>query len=194
MGDFDRSKLLIFCGDTGLTGGRLSELLLERYHLQMEMAGLNYVVGIASVADTEEGFARLEKALHKIDREYGKKGSAAEKAAAGMRTAASSAAGFSRPLGVRIPRLLPGLTAAEAAERPRVLCALGAAAGRLAADYVYLYPPGLPLIVPGEVVTAEAAARIREWLAAGFTVHGIVPGQNEKEPLLPVLAEAAIGF
>ena len=66
---FDRSKLLIATERAGITGGRLSGLLLERYHLQLEMSAPDYAVGIASIADTESGFARLNRALHELDRE-----------------------------------------------------------------------------------------------------------------------------
>ena len=39
---------------------------------------------------------------------------------------------------------------------------LDEAVGKMAADYVYLYPPGIPLIVPGEVITEEFIRHIRE--------------------------------
>ena len=172
--DFDRSKLLISTRKAGITGSRLSELLLERYHLQMEMSAPDYVVGIASAADTEEGFDRLSRALHDLDREFqesteekGQKGRAGNPDP-DCRTA--EAAG--------LPRLPFGMTAARAAEQEKERCALSSAAGRTAAGYVYLYPPGIPLIVPGEVVTEEAAARMEGWLEEGFTVHGLEDGNQ----------------
>ena len=166
--DFDRSKLLISARRTGLSGSRLSKLLLERYHLQMEMSGPDYVVGIASIADTEEGFSRLSRALHELDREY-----------AGCREKTGRFPGEAG-----IPRLPFVLTAAEAAEREKELCSFSAAAGGIAADYVYLYPPGIPLLVPGERITEEAVCRIGEWLEAGFAVHGLREGRE-----LPIVRE-----
>ena len=125
--DFDRSKLLISARRTGLTGSRLSELLLERYHLQMEMSGPDYVVGIASIADTEEGFSRLSRALHELDREY-----------AGCREKTGRIPG--REAG--IPRLPFVLTAAEAAEREKELCSFSAAAGGSRRIMCTCIPPG----------------------------------------------------
>ncbi len=61
---------------------------------------------------------------------------------------------------------------------------LSAAAGGIAADYVYLYPPGIPLLVPGERITEEAVCRIGEWLKAGFAVHGLREGRE-----LPIVRE-----
>ena len=43
----------------------------------------------------------------------------------------------------------------------------------MAGNYVYLYPPGIPVLAPGERVTAELLWCIEEWLAAGYDVHGL---------------------
>ena len=154
--DFDRSKLLVSTGRAGITGSRLSRLLLERYHIQMEMTAPDYVVGIASVADTEEGFARLGRALRELDAEF---------AGEPERLISDQVLG--------IPRLAARMTAGEAVEKEKEACGLSDCVGRLSTEYVYLYPPGIPLIVPGEEITAEASGRIGDWLAAGLTVHGL---------------------
>ena len=65
------------------------------------------------------------------------------------------------------------MTAGEAVEKEKEACGLSDCVGRLSTEYVYLYPPGIPLIVPGEEITAEASGRIGDWLAAGLTVHGL---------------------
>jgi arginine/lysine/ornithine decarboxylase len=52
---------------------------------------------------------------------------------------------------------------------------LDAAAGSVAADYLYLYPPGVPLIAPGERITAKTIRDIRVCLDTGLTVHGLTP-------------------
>ena len=166
--DFDRSKLLISARRTGLSGSRLSKLFLERYHLQMEMSGPDYVVGIASIADTEEGFSRLSRALHELARGY-----------AGCREKTGRFPGAAAT--PRLP-LVPAVSAS--AEREKELCSFSAAAGGIAAAYVYLYPPGIPLLVPGERITEEAVCRIGEWLEAGFAVHGLREGRE-----LPIVRE-----
>ena len=69
----DRSKLIISAKDTCISGKELYELLLERYHLQMEMMAGTYVLAMTSVGDTPEGFERLTRALLEIDEELGPK-------------------------------------------------------------------------------------------------------------------------
>ena len=65
--DFDRSKLVISARNAGFTGNQLANLLRNRYHLELEMAGGSYGLALTSISDTEEGFLRLSEALKEID-------------------------------------------------------------------------------------------------------------------------------
>ena len=67
--DFDRSKLLFSTVGTSVNGHLLHQILRDRYHIEMEMAAEKYVLGIAAVGDTEEGFERLCTAIEEIDAE-----------------------------------------------------------------------------------------------------------------------------
>ena len=63
--DWDDSKLIIYAGTMG--GEALHQELLGHYHLQMEMVSADYVLGMTSLMDTDEGMRRLVTALHEID-------------------------------------------------------------------------------------------------------------------------------
>ena len=63
----DPSKLLIGTGSSGLTGKKLAALLRSSYHIETELYRAEYVLAMTSPADTDEGFARLAKALKMID-------------------------------------------------------------------------------------------------------------------------------
>ena len=65
----DCSKIVISTKETGISGEQLMNLLRDRYHLEMEMCGVDYVTAITTLMDTEEGLERLESALCSIDRE-----------------------------------------------------------------------------------------------------------------------------
>ena len=165
--DFDRSKLLISArranlAGAGLTGEELSRILRERYHIQMEMSGPDYVVGIAGIADSEEGFGRLEEALHELDQDMD------EKIPVGVNTADKVSAKSNA-----LPRLKAVLTIGEAAEAEGDCRPLAACEGAVADNYVYLYPPGIPVLAPGERMTEELLKCIEEWLEAGYEVHGL---------------------
>lgn len=202
--DFDRSKLLISArranlAGAGLTGEELSRMLRERYHIQMEMSGPDYVVAIAGIADSEEGFRRLAEALHGIDLDISGKiknksvvrknrnirTKSVEKTQDRFKTNQTENINEKEiPDGVKsytkvsdksnaLPRLESVLTLSEAAEAESVSRPLKICEGAVAGIYVYLYPPGIPVLAPGEQVTAELLERIEKWLEAGYDVHGL---------------------
>lgn len=171
----DRSKLLISGRKAGISGKRLAELLLEKYHLQMEMTGPDYVIGISGIADTEEGFQRLKRALYEMDEAFLKENENGSVRRTEIRAA-------------EIPKAPVRLRPGRAADLEKETAALDLCAGRLAAEYVYLYPPGIPLTVPGEEITEEMTEQIKSWLKAGFSVHGLCETE-ERETAAAVLKE-----
>ncbi len=202
--DFDRSKLLISArkanrAGVGLTGEELSRMLRERYHIQMEMSGPDYVVAIAGIADSEEGFRRLAEALHGIDLDISGKiknksvvrknrnirTKSVEKTQDRLKTNQTENINEKEiQEGVKsytkvsdksnaLPRLESVLLLSKAAEAESVSRPLKACEGAVAGIYVYLYPPGIPVLAPGEQVTAELLERIEKWLEAGYDVHGL---------------------
>lgn len=54
---------------------------------------------------------------------------------------------------------------------------VGASAGRIAADFVSVYPPGIPELIPGEKITKESAGRILEAINTGLDVVGLTNGE-----------------
>ena len=65
--DYDRSKLIFSTVNSTLTGAQLYDILLERYHIQMEMETETYALALAAVGDREEGFERLCQAIEEIE-------------------------------------------------------------------------------------------------------------------------------
>ena len=63
----DRSKILISVRDTEISGKELQDILLEKYHVELEMACSSYVCALSSVADREEDLRRLTHALLDLD-------------------------------------------------------------------------------------------------------------------------------
>lgn len=159
---YDYSKLVVSAKGQELTGKELYQILLDRYHLQMEMAAGTYVIAMTSVGDSTEGFARLERALREID--------------AGLNGQTMETDDSKNILG-RLPVNEQIMTSAKALEiGDRESESEGVlwqeAAGRISLEYAYLYPPGSPLIVPGERVSEEAVRLLESYREAGFTVEG----------------------
>lgn len=66
---YDRSKFVISVKHAPMSSHELYEILLHRYHLQMEMLAGTYVLAMTTVGDTQEGLDRLRDALLEIDKE-----------------------------------------------------------------------------------------------------------------------------
>ena len=157
--DWDASKVILM--DTGgrISGKELYRLLLEKYHLQMEMETPGYVLAITSVGDTEEGFQRLADAILEIDRSL--EGTEKEK-----KNYKNSE--WRKP-SVRKMKLQ------QAMDCPKELVNPEDAAGRISSEFVSLYPPGIPLIVPGEEISAGWIRYVRNCVEEGLDVHGLSP-------------------
>lgn len=155
---FDTGKLVLAAA--GMTGTRLKDTLRTRFGLELEMAAGGYALAMTSICDSDETFARLADALQTLDGELSP-APARENAQA--------------------PFFLPPMHLAPAAARavPFGLCPLAGAAGRVAAESVWAYPPGIPLVVPGEEITPAFLALLAEMEAQGVAVHsesGAAPG------------------
>ena len=153
--DLDLTKLIILTGGTDLTGARLERILRERYHLEMEMCTDNYVTAILSVMDTDEGIGRLRDALLEIDGEL-----CGQKSTEGRLDTAA---------------FLPDIrmTIYEAVNKEKETVALADSAGRISGEYVYIYPPGIPIAAPGEVLKQEIIDTVLRYREMGLAVQGL---------------------
>ena len=153
----DRSKILISTRDCNIDGRQLYEMLLSRYHLQMEMCSGEYVTALCSLMDTREGFVRLWEALEEVDRQ--------------LEPHEQTQHGFVARIYRQREQACEIAAAMDAADRECV--SWDAAVGRVSAEYVYLYPPGIPMLVPGERIDASFVADIRDLKSRGLDLEGM---------------------
>ncbi|MCC8142406.1 MAG: aminotransferase class V-fold PLP-dependent enzyme [Lachnospiraceae bacterium] len=178
----DPSKILISAERAGLNGQELYEFLLKKYRLQMEMAADSYVVALTGIMDTDEGFSRLIKALFEIDRiaADGQKEADGQTAADGQNIpdGAAGSGTFPKAGGSIDPALLYGpretrMELAQAIDAEASAVLLDEAAGRISAEFVCLYPPGIPILIPGEVIREELIGALTLCAARGMQLYGI---------------------
>ena len=172
LADWDIGKLVISVRNTSLNGHELYDLLRKEYHLQMEMAASDYVLAIMTIMDSEEGWQRLADALLEIDGRIEKENDSnmiAAKSISVIETAAYADESFAPAV---------GMTVACAFHKEREEVPFEKAEGRVAADFIHLYPPGVPIIVPGEIVSQSMLARIRGYLRMGMCVRGVMPEEK----------------
>lgn len=185
----DTGKLLISTKQSGLTGKQLYDILLGRYHLQPEMASTGFVLAMFTVNDGEEAYRRMTEALLAIDGaleegmahtpEKRAEGRAAEAPGSGeyrpgagalCGEGAGESAGHGRNRGTGRSGAIP---LAKAWDMPTEQIALAESEGRYIGEFINLYPPGVPLLVPGERMTGELIGMISEVEEQGLEVQGV---------------------
>lgn len=167
----DPGKLAVMDKTGFLDGEQLYEMLLHKYHLQPEMAAGRYVLAMFTIGDTKEGYERLTKALLEID-EYitaERKQRTQEKL---MEREGNRMADAVTP--VCIQKKTQAVTGiGRAWDTPKEWVLLKDAEGKTAGEYVNLYPPGSPIIVPGEIFTKDILTEIAAYRQQGFHVQGV---------------------
>lgn len=157
---FDPSKLILSTAGTGWSGKEVAKILLERYHLQMEMQADHYVLAMTSICDTEEGFDRLKSALHDIDSLMEDK----------VNTDSCSRI-------QRLPRpeqiYNSSCTERKAEESGTEILSWKESIGKVSVEYAYLYPPGIPFLVPGERIDQSIIECLLYYKMMGFAIEGL---------------------
>jgi len=144
----DPAKLVVLLAGTG-ANGNLVEADLIAAGMPVEMGDRDTVIPIPTIADDEQRLAAFTEVLiASIERRRG-----------APRRPAAAAAWTVRPQTVLSPR--------EAFFAANQTVAARAAVGRVSAELVAPYPPGVPVLAPGELITAEAVAALREVMADG---------------------------
>lgn len=157
----DQSRILVSVQGTNITGQALADRLRERFHIELEMACSSYVCAITSVADSEERLGRLLDAFLETDRDL---------------DFHSGRISTEKIKGERKDTVLPAksiCTILQAEERPKTDCRLEGAEGKISGGFVMLYPPGIPILAPGERISPEIIRRLEQYMEDGFQVHGM---------------------
>ena len=153
----DIGKLVVRDTSGCYSGKELYDILRDEYHLQPEMATGDYMLAMFTIGDTKEGFIRTAKALLEIDR----------KCTVLVREKQHKT--------TRYPdtAVLQSMSLKDAWDAPKIKVSLKEAAGKISGEFVNLYPPGRPILVPGEKISTEIVSLIIQYIEENLTVHGI---------------------
>ncbi|WP_019120773.1 aminotransferase class I/II-fold pyridoxal phosphate-dependent enzyme [Brevibacillus massiliensis] len=150
----DPTKLLIHVRELGITGWEVENWLREKYQIEVEMSDLYNVLCFVTSGDTEEAIETLVNALRHLSIEF-----------AHMNEA--------EPLRVALPEIpVLSLSPRDAFYAETEAIPLVEAAGRITTEFIMVYPPGIPIFLPGEVITEENIRYIQENIRAGLPVQG----------------------
>ncbi|WP_026486137.1 aminotransferase class I/II-fold pyridoxal phosphate-dependent enzyme [Caldanaerobius polysaccharolyticus] len=152
--DFDPTKVTINARELGITGYQLERLLSEKYHVQLELADMYNALAVFSIGDTKKSVDALLHALEEISESYYKKGTKK----------------FTCRDIPDIPEQL--LNPREAFASDTALLPLKDSVGQISSEFILSYPPGIPVLCPGEIITQEIVDYVEEMKAAGLFVQG----------------------
>lgn len=150
--DFDTTKLSIHTLDIGLAGIEVYDILRDEYDIQIEFGDIGNILAYLSMGDRPQEVERLVSALAEIRRRYQRD-----------RTGLLSQE-YVEPEVVATPQ--------EAFYAEKVSIPLAETLGRVCSEFVMCYPPGIPLLAPGERVTVEILEHIRYAKDKGCSMTG----------------------
>lgn len=135
--DYDESKIIVKVSDLGVTGFDVYKELYDEHKIQMELAETHLILAVLSIATTQEDMDRFVKALESISEKY-----------APMKlNPVKPKIRYSEPEYAIRPR--------EAYHAPKAYMPLIEAVNQIAAESIMIYPPGIPIVIPGEVITQD---------------------------------------
>jgi len=154
---FDPTRLTVAVSHIGLTGFEADEILHQTLGVTAELPGLQHLMFMVTLGNTEQDIERLVNGLKTLaDRAVGQ---------------LENQLNISRPVAPIAPTLTPLSPRAAFFAKAETL-PIGQTFNRISAELVCPYPPGIPVLFPGEVVTEGAIAYLQQVIVAGGVITG----------------------
>jgi arginine decarboxylase len=151
----DPTKLLISVKELGISGYDVEKWLRTRFNVEVELSDLYNILCIVTSGDTEEDLLRLINALNELSQEN--------------KTQVDKNVDST----VLLPEIpLLALTPRDAFYAETEVIPFEKSAGRIIAEFVMVYPPGIPIFIPGEIITQDNLVYTRKNVEVGLPVQG----------------------
>lgn len=150
--DIDETKLCINVSETGLSGNEIYRELAKEYHIQLEVADSNNILALIGDSDTEEDINNLISALEKI-----------KKSQSGIKCSRN------KMYSVKPTMCLPPRDAFFAKKES---IQLKKSVNKISGENIMCYPPGIPIIIMGELITRDHVVYIEEATKNGCVMVG----------------------
>lgn len=149
---YDYGKIVILTKNTNLSGLKLSRILREKYKIEVEMSSVYYVIAMSSICDTKESFQRLFSALEAID------------------STLCCCDNKSIEYFSSLPK--KKMTIADAVDSSDgSFYHVKDTEGFISQEYLWVYPPGVPFVVPGEVIDQKIIHQLEEYQNVGIEIR-----------------------
>lgn len=170
--DYDQTKLTIHVRHLGITGYDAENWLRDAHNIEVELSDMYNILCLVTPGDDDETIGILLSALREMSELYLGKGEIKE-------------------LVVEIPEIPQlSLTPRDAFYGETEIVPFRASAGRIIAEFIYVYPPGIPILLPGEIISQDNIDYIIDHLEVGLPVKG--PEDRNVEFVKVIVEETAI--
>lgn len=149
---YDFGKIVIITKNTNITGKELADILRKEYKIELEMSSIDYALAMTSICDTKENFIRLLNALEEIDKKLENKEEKENK------------------IEIVLPEKKMNILDAIKNNNSKYLN-YKETEGKISKEYIWIYPPGIPLIAPGEIINKEIIQKINDYKNANIEVR-----------------------
>lgn len=158
----DITKLLISMDDLGISGIKLEELLRDEYGIQLEMSNEYYGVGVATLSNLDDDYSKLHEAIKDI-----------------------SINNIISPLKTKELSKYPKVESSsfsirDAVYKSKVTIDLEESVGKICGEFIIPYPPGIPVIVPGEKISKEIVDYLCDLRNKGYNIIGMADSKCTK--------------
>jgi arginine decarboxylase len=170
--DMDPLKLLISVKDLGITGHVAEEWLRQKANIEVELSDLYNILCLVTIGDSKKEINLLINALMRMSKEFDSEATVTE-------------------TNVQIPEI-PALamTPRDAFYAQTESIPLSKAEGYICAEFIMVYPPGIPIFIPGEIITQSNIDFIKMNIEAGLPVQG--PEDNTLQNIRVIKERKAI--
>lgn len=151
--DFDVSKLSVHTLSVGLAGIEVYDILRDEYDIQIEFGDLGNILAYLSIGDRKQDIERLISALSEIRRRFGR-----------AKTGEMLTQEYINPIVAQSPR--------KAFYADKISLELDKTVGRVCSEFVMCYPPGIPVLAPGELITEDIIRYIKYAKEKGCSMTG----------------------
>ena len=157
--DFDETKIIISLDNIGISGNQLEEILRDKYKIQVEMSDMTYINAFVTAADEPDEIEKLFDSIINIFESNIKNKKQ------------------NRQIKIEnIPKLEKSISIRRAFYREDKKIKLVNSCNKIAADFIIPYPPGIPLVCPGEIINEKIITTLIRMQENNINIIGIDEG------------------
>lgn len=143
----DKGKIVLSCSKANISAVDLADILRRKYGIEPEAVSKTYIIFMTSPADTQDGFDLLKKALKEADEVLIER----------------------KPEAFSMPLRFDGEAIIEYAKKSKKT-ELSQSVGEISAEYVFAYPPDIPIIIPNQKITEQCVIEISKMIKNGINI------------------------